>query len=208
MKPLILLFLISLAANASAQDQSPVDTAVFAGGCFWCMEPPFDKLEGVIATISGYTGGHVQNPSYQQVVREETGHREAVQVRYNPDIISYQELLTVFWKNIDPLDDGGQFCDRGFSYSTAIWVNSAAQREAAEASKQALNEAGVLPGEIATPILAAETFWPAEQYHQNYYQKNPLRYRYYRSSCGRDDRLETLWGEVNISNVLTPDVSD
>lgn len=170
--------------------------ATFAGGCFWCMEPPYDKLEGVISTTSGYTGGHKENPTYGEVSAGGTGHYEALQVVYDPDRVSYQQLLVLFWHNVDPLDAGGQFCDRGDQYRTAIFVHDEEQRRLAEESKQELVQAGGLDKPIVTPILPAGPFYPAETYHQDYYEKNPLRYKFYRYSCGRDARLEALWGEL------------
>ena len=169
--------------------------AVFAGGCFWCMEPPFDELEGVTATVSGYSGGHVKNPDYKSVSRGHTGHYEVIKVSYDPTLISYSELLDVFWRNIDPLDDKGQFCDKGSQYLSAIFVANEEERRLARESKQRLEQSEGLPGKIATKILALSRFYPAEEYHQDYYQKNPLRYKYYRYSCGRDKRLKELWGE-------------
>lgn len=191
----LLIATLLLSAVAVGGDQEEQQTAIFAGGCFWCMEPPFDAMDGVLSTTSGYTGGHVENPSYEQVVREQTGHREVVKVRYDPDRVSYQALLEVFWRNIDPLDDGGQFCDRGFSYSPAIFVADEKQRQAAEQSLAELKASGRFAGKrIVTPIIDASRFWRAEEYHQGYYRKNPVRYRYYRYRCGRDQRLEELWG--------------
>lgn len=184
----------SAQSNAQSDDENQA-IATFAGGCFWCMEPPFDELDGVSSTISGYTGGHVENPSYEQVSAGGTGHTEAMQVTYNPDVVSYETLLDVYWHNIDPLDAGGQFCDRGSSYRSAIFVHTPEQRELAEASKQSIAESGQLNGEIVTPIQEASTFYPAEEYHQNYYDKNPLRYRFYKWNCGREQRLEEVWGE-------------
>ncbi len=175
--------------------QALEEKAVFAGGCFWCMEPPFDKLEGVSATISGYTGGHVKKPDYKSVSRGRTGHYEVIEVTYDPEKTSYAKLLEVFWRNIDPLDDKGQFCDKGSQYLSAIFVNNEAERAAAEKSKSELQASGVLPGKVVTEILDAAIFYPAEKYHQNYYLKNPLRYKYYRHGCGRDKRLKALWGE-------------
>jgi len=169
--------------------------AVFAGGCFWCMEPPFDHLDGVISTTSGYTGGHVKNPTYKQVSAGQTGHAEAVQVVYDPARVDYRTLLAVFWHNIDPLDAGGQFCDRGNQYRSEIFYTSEAQKELATASRRQLQEEGSLGGTVVTAITPAGEFYPAETYHQNYYQKNPLRYKYYRYGCGRDKRLEQLWGK-------------
>ena len=168
-------------------------TAVFAGGCFWCMEPPFDKLEGVTATISGYTGGHTEDPTYKQVSSDTTGHYEALEVTYNPNKIDYATLLEVFWHNVDPLDAYGQFCDKGQSYRTAIFYNSEAQKKLAEISKKEIIDSERFKEEIVTEIIAAKKFYPAEEYHQDYYQKNPLRYKYYRFACGRDARLEELW---------------
>lgn len=170
------------------------DVAIFAGGCFWCMEPPYDALEGVVRTISGYTGGTRANPTYQQVIQGGTGHYEAVLVIYEPALVSYEKLLEVFWYNVDPLDAGGQFCDRGPMYRTGIFVRDARQRQTAEASRDALNASGRLPREVVTQIIQAGPFYVAEDYHQEYYRKNPFRYRMYRTGCGRDARLRQLWG--------------
>ncbi|WP_405231025.1 peptide-methionine (S)-S-oxide reductase MsrA [Lentisalinibacter salinarum] len=167
--------------------------ATFAGGCFWCMEPPYDKLEGVKSTVSGFMGGHVKDPSYQQVVRGGTGHAEVVQVTYDPEVVSYETLLAVYWRNVDPFDGGGQFCDRGASYRPEIFWHTAAQRETAAASKSELQER--FDQEIAVAVTEAGEFYPAEDYHQNYYEKNPVRYKFYRWNCGRDQRLEEVWGE-------------
>jgi peptide-methionine (S)-S-oxide reductase len=188
------------AGTAAQQDSTPMpkDThalATFAGGCFWCMEPPYDKLDGVLATTSGYTGGDKADPTYQEVSAGGTGHAEAVQITYDPAKVSYQELLEVFWRNVDPLDPGGQFCDRGDQYRTAIFVHDETQRELAEDSKQALVNSGRFEQPIVTEIVAAGPFYPAEDYHQDYYEKNPLRYKFYRWNCGRDQRLAELWGE-------------
>ncbi len=172
---------------------APPDTAVFAGGCFWCMEPPYDELDGVEATISGYAGGHVENPSYEEVVRGGTGHRESVMIVYDPDRVSYEELLHVFWRNVDPLDDGGQFCDRGFSYTTAVFARDSAQAGAARASKRTVQQR--FEEEVVTPVVTDWQFYRAEEYHQDYYRKKSVRYKFYRWNCGRDDRLEELWGE-------------
>ncbi|HEX5640223.1 MAG TPA: peptide-methionine (S)-S-oxide reductase MsrA [Burkholderiaceae bacterium] len=172
-----------------------VAVATFAGGCFWCMEPPFDKLDGVISTISGYTGGHVQGPTYEQVSAGRTGHTEAVQVTYDPSKISYEKLLDVFWHNIDPTVKDRQFCDIGSQYRSGIFVHDAEQRRLADASKASLERGKPFKGPIVTEIANASTFYPAEEYHQDYYLKNPVRYRYYRAGCGRDARLKELWGE-------------
>ena len=167
--------------------------ATFAGGCFWCMEGPFDKLQGVKSTTSGYMGGTLENPSYEDVTYGDTGHKEVVQVIYDPALVSYDELLDVYWRNVDPFDDGGQFCDRGESYETGIFAHDAEQLAKAVASKQVLEERFGKP--LVTEIEEAPAFWPAEDYHQDYYINNPLRYTYYRTACGRDRRLEQVWGD-------------
>jgi peptide-methionine (S)-S-oxide reductase len=181
-------------AQRSAEPASTPAVAIFAGGCFWCMEPPFDKLDGVTATISGYTGGSQTNPTYAQVSAGKTGHLEAVRIEYDPARISYERLLDVFWHNIDPLDASGQFCDKGPQYLSAVFALDEQQRMLAEASKAALERSARLPGRIVTRILPAMPFYPAEDYHQDYYRKNPIRYAFYRRGCGRDGRLEQLWG--------------
>jgi peptide-methionine (S)-S-oxide reductase len=193
---------MAIAAGAAVAEQDSAATsenghalATFAGGCFWCMEPPYDKLDGVFATTSGYMGGSKADPTYQEVSAGGTGHAEAVQVTYDPAKVSYEELLEVFWRNVDPLDDGGQFCDRGDQYRTGIFVHDQDQRRLAEASKRALEDSGRFEQRIVTEIVAAGAFYPAEDYHQDYYQKNPVRYKFYRWNCGRDARLEQLWGE-------------
>ena len=168
-------------------------TLVVAGGCFWCVEADFDKLEGVVKTISGYAGGHVENPSYKQVTKGGTGHYEVVKVTYDSTKTTLKTLIDYYWRHVDPTDPGGQFCDRGHSYQTAIFVNDANERALVEASKQAIDDAKILDKPIVTPILDAKAFWPAERYHQNYYKKNPVRYRYYRTTCGRDKRIAYVW---------------
>ena len=200
MRTLLLALTLLVATACRAEDTPPPQapsatataTAVFAGGCFWCLEQPFDELDGVVSTTSGYTGGSVPNPTYEQVSAGDTGHVEAVEVVYDPERIDYERLLAVFWRNIDPLDDGGQFCDRGSPYHSALFVNDTEQRRLAEASHQEIREQLGQP--LSTPIRDAAPFYAAEAYHQDYYRKNPLRYRYYRSGCGRDARLEQLWG--------------
>ncbi len=168
-------------------------TITLAGGCFWCVESDFDTITGVVETISGYTGGTTDNPTYGDVTAGGTGHREAVQITYDPEKVSYEDLLTAFWSSVDPTDADGQFCDRGISYATAIFVADETERALAEASKE---EAAKRLGQaIVTPIEEASAFFPAENYHQDYYQKNPIRYQYYRWSCGRNQRVEELWGE-------------
>jgi len=169
--------------------------ATFAGGCFWCMEKPFDQLDGVISTTSGYAGGKETAPTYESVSSGRTGHTEVVQIAYDPNKVSYTQLVDVFWHNIDPFAINRQFCDAGSQYRSAIFYSTAAERDIAEASKAALAEQFGKP--IATEIAPLNaSFTAAEEYHQDYYLKNPLRYSYYRSSCGRDKRLEAIWGEA------------
>ena len=197
---LVLAALVALpvAAQMAKLPAAPPGSAVatFAGGCFWCMEQPFDKIDGVLATTSGYIGGTKAKPTYEEVSSGYTGHTEAVQVLYDPKKVSYEKLLDVFWHNIDPTVKDRQFCDVGTQYRTAIFVHSDEQRSAAEASKAALEKSKPFKEPIVTPIVAATEFWPAEEYHQDYYQKNPLRYTYYRTGCGRDARLKQLWGSA------------
>ena len=169
--------------------------ATFAAGCFWCVEPPFDKTEGVVSTTSGYTGGTLAGATYRQVGAGGTGHTEAVRVVFDPAKVTYDKLLDVYWKNVDPLDGGGQFCDRGPEYRPAIFVHDEEQRRAAEASKAALAGSGRFKQPIAVSVEPAKEFWVAEDYHQDYYLKNPVKYAYYRWGCGRDARLEALWGK-------------
>ncbi|MEE4639520.1 MAG: peptide-methionine (S)-S-oxide reductase MsrA [Wenzhouxiangella sp.] len=183
-----------LAGPAGAKASPELARATFAGGCFWCMEPPYDKLDGVVETISGFSGGRVANPSYDAVVRGGTGHLEVVQVVYDPTAVTYEQLLEVFWRNIDPYQADGQFCDRGPMYRSAIFVADEQQRRLAETSLEQIVALAPDDGPIDTRILDFEAFYPAEDYHQDYYTKNPVRYRYYRWSCGRDQRLEELWG--------------
>tara|TARA_Y100000052_G_scaffold20165_1_gene20023 strand:- start:9876 stop:10637 length:762 start_codon:yes stop_codon:yes gene_type:complete len=180
--------------SAEVIESSQAD-AVFAGGCFWCTEADFDKLDGVHETISGYIGGDVNNPSYEQVVSGTTGHYEAVRVIYDASVISYDELVEYFWRTIDPFNDNGQFCDRGSSYRAAIFVETAEERDIAEATKAALSEEEGFGQPIVTEILDQDTFWPAEEKHQNFYEKRSQRYKFYRAGCGRDARLKEIWGE-------------
>jgi peptide-methionine (S)-S-oxide reductase len=187
----IIASLLCLAIFGAA-DAQELAKATFAGGCFWCMEPPFDALDGVVSTTSGYTGGHTANPTYEQVSAGKTGHAEAVEIVYDPRKVTYARLLEVFWRNIDPLTANAQFCDTGNQYRSAIFAHDAAQRRLAEASKDAVAQRLKKP--IVTEITAASQFWPAEEYHQDYYKKNPIRYKFYRTSCGRDRRLEAIWG--------------
>ncbi len=187
---------LALGVAVEAGEPTPgTALATFAGGCFWCMEPPFDDLEGVLSTTSGYAGGRLKNPTYQEVSAGGTGHAEVIQVAYDPSRISYQELLDVFWRNIDPTAKDRQFCDRGSQYRSAIFYHDEAQRVAAEQSKRELERSKPFRGAIVTEIVALDAFYPAEDYHQDYYVKNPIKYKYYRYGCGRDKRLEELWGK-------------
>ena len=170
--------------------------ATFAGGCFWCMEPPFDKLQGVISTTSGYAGGNSKDPTYEEVSAGRTGHAETVQVLYDPTKISYSKLLDVFWVNIDPTVKNQQFCDHWPQYRTGIFYHDEEQKRLAEESKKKIEQAGKLPQSIVTEIMPLRDFYPAEEYHQDFYKKNPFRYNSYRIGCGRDRRLEQLWGKA------------
>jgi len=182
-------------AQASSGPKAPATArATFAGGCFWCMEEAFDKVPGVVATVSGYTGGQTKNPSYEQVSGGRTGHAESVQVEYDPARVSYEKLVEVFWHNVDPTQADGQFCDHGSQYRTAIFYHTEDQRRIAEASRAALAKNAPFKGEIVTQVVKADVFYPAEDYHQDYHLKNPVRYKFYKSGCGREARLRQLWG--------------
>ena len=187
----------TLATEAPTQERpapsAKTARAVFAGGCFWCMEAPFDTLAGVVSSTSGYSGGKAKNPTYDQVSSGVTGHAEAVQILYDPTKITYAQLLEVFWHNVDPLDKGGQFCDRGSQYRSAIFYGTDEERQEAEASKARVEKRLGKP--VATEIVAASAFYPAEEYHQDFYRKNPARYNQYRTGCGRDRRLKQIWGD-------------
>ena len=194
------LLLALLLATGAALGQEPdvrLHKATFTGGCFWCMEPPFDELAGVISTTSGYIGGHAENPTYQQVSAGETGHAEAMEVLYDPSVITYAQLLDVFWRNIDPVARNRQFCDSGSQYRSGVFYHNEEQERLARDSKEALEQSGRFCDSIATEITQATAFYTAEEYHQDYYLKNPLRYRFYRYQCGRGKRLEQLWGDTN-----------
>jgi len=182
-------------ARAAAPPPANLARATFAAGCFWCVEPPFDKLPGVVSTTSGYAGGRVKNPTYEQVSSGSTGHAEVVQVAFDPSRVSYERLLEVYWRNVDPTDAGGQFCDRGSQYRSAIFYEGEAQKRAALESKRALAASGRLKKPIVTEIAPLEAFYPAEDYHQDFCRKSPLRYNTYRAGCGRDRRLKDLWGD-------------
>lgn len=185
----------SAAVETAPVDDAGLERAIFAGGCFWCMEPPFDELEGVVATTSGYAGGPERNPTYKQVAYGLTGHTEVVEVLYDPEKIGYRELLDVFWRNIDPLTKDAQFCDKGSQYRTAIFFGTEKEGRLARESKEMIEQSGILNGPIVTEILPAGDFWPAEEYHQDFYKKNPDHYKRYRTGCGRDRTLRRIWGD-------------
>lgn len=190
----------ALAAAAESGTSTPAGKpatakAIFAGGCFWCVEEAFDPVPGVVSTTSGYTGGRTKNPTYEQVTTGTTGHTEAVLVEYDPGKVTYQKLVDVFWRNIDPTQRDGQFCDHGSSYRSAIFYSDDEQRRIAETSKAALLKNKPFRGEIVTEITKASAFYPAEGYHQDYYQRNPIRYKFYKTGCGREARLKQLWGQ-------------
>jgi len=179
-----------------AEKNSKPETAIFAGGCFWCMQPPFDKMAGVVSTLVGYTGGAKKDPTYEEVSDGGTGHAEAIQVTFDPDKVGYAELLDIFWRNIDPTVKDRQFCDSGSQYRSAIFWRTEEQKRLAEESRKKLEASGRFPGGIFTEIVPAGTYYPAEDYHQDYYKKNLVRYKFYRYNCGRDQTLEKLWRNV------------
>jgi methionine-S-sulfoxide reductase len=191
---LVVLLTAILAFPLQAADKG-LETAILAGGCFWCMESDFDKLPGVVDVVSGYTGGKLDDPSYEQVSSGRTGHLESVEVTFDPQKIGYAGILDYYWRHIDPTRDDGQFCDRGPQYRPAIFYQGAAQQAIAEESKAEIEKTKPFPDPIKVELLPASTFYPAEQYHQDYYKKNPIRYRFYRYSCGRDKRIAELWGD-------------
>jgi len=200
---LVGMLILGLALAAQGQSSKPATKAapnqakaIFAGGCFWCMEPPYDKLDGVISTTSGYIGGKVKNPTYEQVSSGTTGHTEAVQVVYDPKKVSYEKLLEVFWRNIDPTVRDQQFCDVGTQYRSGIFYLDDEQKRLAELSKVAIDNSKPFKANIVTEITRAAEFYPAEEYHQDFYKKNPVRYKFYRNGCGRDARLQQLWGKA------------
>jgi peptide-methionine (S)-S-oxide reductase len=184
-----------LVRASGAEAQGRTETAVFAGGCFWCVEEAFEKVPGVSSVVSGYIGGTVANPTYEQVSTHATGHAEAVEVTYDPAKVSYTQLVDWFWRNIDPFDPHGQFCDKGSPYRSGIHYRGEEQKKIAEASKTALESSGRFRQKIVTEIVPAQTFYPAEGYHQDYYKKNSNRYQYYKYACGRAQRLEDIWGK-------------
>lgn len=188
-----------LSLTGPTMSQSPKGDfakATFAGGCFWCMEHPFDELDGVVTTTSGYTGGKTVNPTYPEVSAGGTGHTEAVQIEFDPKKITYKELLAVYWRNTDPTIADAQFCDHGTQYRPEVFYHTEEQQKLAEASRKHIEETKTFPQPIVTEITKATTFYPAEDYHQNYYEKNPIRYKFYRLACGRDARLAELWGDA------------
>jgi peptide-methionine (S)-S-oxide reductase len=192
MRSLILSFLLLLPQATWAAN---TETATFAGGCFWCMVAPFKNTPGVVSVTSGFTGGHVPNPTYEQVSSGDTGHAESVEVVYDPAKVGYDRLLDVFWHNIDPTTPASQFCDHGDQYRTAIFYHGDTQKQQATASRDALAKSGAVKGSIVTQIVPATPFYPAEEYHQDYYKKNEARYQIYRHLCGRDQRLKELYGD-------------
>lgn len=196
---LLALTLVLGAVGAATREPAPprdrnLKVATFSGGCFWCMEAPFDKLEGVISTTSGYTGGRTVGPSYEEVSSGVTGHAESVRIVFDPARVTYRKLLDVFWHNIDPVAKNRQFCDVGDQYRSAIHYHDEEQRRLAEASRDELQKSGRFAQPITTQIVPATAFYAAEDYHQDYYRKNPIRYKFYRTNCGRDQRLEEIWG--------------
>jgi methionine-S-sulfoxide reductase len=195
------LLLARVPVVAQSQSQAPSsppgsEVATFAGGCFWCVESDFDKVEGVLSTVSGFMGGRTENPTYQEVSHGNTGHLEVVNVTFDPKKVSYKTLVEYFWRHVDPYDAGGQFCDRGESYKTAIFAHTPEQKRIAEASKADLQKNGPLKDPVATAIRDASAFTAAEEYHQDYYKKNPFRYKWYRTGCRRDARIEQIWGKA------------
>ena len=202
-----MLAALVILASAAAVQAKDIQTAIFAGGCFWCVESDFESVKGVTEAVSGFIGGTTKNPTYKQVSRGGTGHYEAVEVAYDADVVGYEKLMDIFWHSVDPVDAGGQFCDRGDSYRTAVFYKTEEQKRIAEASKAAIDASGVLPKKIVTPILPAGPFYKAEAYHQGYYKSSKLvltrfgpvskatAYKKYRKGCGRDARLKELWGD-------------
>ena len=190
--PVMLVAIAALAAAPTKAAKPPLARATFAGGCFWCMEPPFEKIAGVASVTSGYTGGQKVNPSYEEVSAGQTGHAESVEIVYDPARVTYAQLLDVFWHNVDPTQGDGQFCDHGNQYRTAIFYHDAEQKRLAEESREKVQARLQKP--VVTEIVAASRFYPAEEYHQDFYKKNPIRYYTYRSGCGRDRRLKEVWG--------------
>jgi peptide-methionine (S)-S-oxide reductase len=192
--PVMLALMLALPAFADTNPAPKIETAILAGGCFWCIEADYEKLDGVVDVISGYIGGHVENPTYKQVSAGRTGHIEAVKITFDANKISYAEILNFFWRHIDPTRDDGQFCDRGSQYRPAIFYETVNQKNEAIASRQQIEQIKPFTEPLKVELIQASTFYPAEEYHQDYYMKNPLRYHFYRYNCGRDARVEQLWG--------------
>jgi peptide methionine sulfoxide reductase msrA/msrB len=190
------------------KDEQGLETATFAGGCFWCVETAFEDLDGVKKVISGYSGGHVKNPTYEEVCSGTTGHLESVQIVFDPQLISYSELVDIFWRQVDPTDAGGSFVDRGSQYLSAIFYHNEAQKKIAESSKAELDKSGIFDKPIATKIIQFTSFYPAEDYHQQYCKKNPVRYYSYRSASGRDQYIKGVWGDVGLSKYKKPAEED
>jgi peptide-methionine (S)-S-oxide reductase len=191
---LIAAFALAFASAAASAQPTQMETAIFAGGCFWCVESDFDKVAGVVSTTSGYTGGHTQHPTYHEVSAGGTGHAESVEIVFDPKIVSYQKLLQVYWHSVDPTVKDRQFCDVGTQYRSAIFYLDERQKRLAEESRAQIERSKPFKAPIVTEIVKAGKFWPAEEYHQDYYKKNPLRYHFYREGCGRDARVKQLWG--------------
>jgi peptide-methionine (S)-S-oxide reductase len=192
---LITCLILANVPPVSTLGASPSAKAYFAGGCFWCMEEAFEKVEGVVSVVSGYMGGTVANPTYEEVSAGRTGHAESVEVTYDPTKVTYQKLLDAFWHNVDPLMPNAQFCDHGTQYRSAVFYSTEEEKRQAEESKATIEQAKKFPAPIVTQLTPAATFYPAEDYHQDFYKKNPIRYKYYKFSCGRAERLEALWGK-------------
>ncbi|MEK7222001.1 MAG: peptide-methionine (S)-S-oxide reductase MsrA [Nitrospirota bacterium] len=188
---------VTAADTKPGADGRKLEKATFAGGCFWCVEEALDKVDGVVSTTSGYTGGRVKKPTYEDVSAGGTGHAEAVEILYDPAKVTYARILDVFWRNIDPTQPNAQFCDHGNQYRSAIFYHNETQKRLAEDSKNALEKSKLFAGTIATEIVPASEFYPAEEYHQNFYEKNPVRYKVYKYGCGRAQRLQELWGKAN-----------
>ncbi len=193
--PLVLLFILQTPVFAAPEPAPKVETAILAGGCFWCIESDYEKLEGVLDVVSGYTGGESKNPTYKEVSSGRSGHIEVVKVSFDANRISYTEILDYFWRHIDPTRDDGQFCDRGPQYRPAIFYQGETQHQQALASEKMIAASKPFPEPLKVELIAATEFYPAEDYHQDYYKKNPIRYKFYRLSCGRDARIEALWGK-------------
>lgn len=191
----VICTLIVMSHESSAHDRSQHAKATFAGGCFWCMEEAFENVEGVVSVVSGYAGGQVENPTYEEVSAGGTGHTESIEVTYDPSKVTYEDLLDVFWRNVDPTTPNAQFCDHGSQYRTAIFYHNETQKQLIDESRERLDASKTFPESIVTEVLPASAFYIAEDYHQDFYTKNPIRYKYYKWNCGRTRRLEQLWGK-------------